>query len=194
MKTVCVYCGSSAGKSEKYKIAAVELGKEIAKRKLTLVYGGGNIGLMGVLADSVMKNGGKVTGVIPKNLFKRELAKKDITKLIVAKDMHERKAIMANLSDAFIALPGGIGTLEEFSEAVTWNQLKIHQKPCGLLNVKGYFNNFINFLNHSIKEDFFKKSEKFLIIIEKDPEILIKKLKKFKKIKKVKNWKEILEY
>jgi len=193
MRTICVYCGSGVGANKKYREAAVELGKEIASRDLTLVYGGGNIGLMEVLATTVLAGGGKVIGVIPKGLFSLNLAKKNITQLIVAKDMHERKAIMSNLSDAFIALPGGIGTLEEFAEAVTWNQLHIHQKPCGILNVNGYFNHLIDFLNHSVKEKFFKVSERNLIVIDKEPKTLLKKLSLRKVLKASKNWEEILE-
>jgi len=193
MKTVCVYCGSSVGKTDKYKKAAVELGKEIARRHLGLVFGGGNIGLMNVLAGSVIENGGKVIGVIPRNLFKRKLARKGLAKLYVLKDMHSRKAKMADLSDAFIALPGGIGTLEEFAEAATWNQLHIHHKPCALLNVNGYFNNLIKFLDSAVKEGFFKRSDRSAIIVEKDPSALISKLLRIRKPPHKKDWKDILE-
>ncbi|MFC1501324.1 TIGR00730 family Rossman fold protein [Elusimicrobiota bacterium] len=177
MKKICVFCGSSSGNNSKYKNIAKDLGTLLAKNNFGLVFGGGKVGIMGVLAASVMSGGGEVIGVIPEKLCTDALVKRDVTKLYVVKDMHERKAKMADLSDAFIALPGGIGTLEEFAEAVTWNQLDIHKKPCSLLNIEGYFNHFISFLGHMVKENFFSESEKSLIVVEKEPGILIKRLK-----------------
>jgi uncharacterized protein (TIGR00730 family) len=193
MKTICVYCGSSVGRGTKYIKAATALGRELANQKLTLVYGGGNIGLMNVLAGSALKHGGNVIGVIPRNLFGMKLARKDISKLIVTRDMHSRKAKMAELSDAFIALPGGIGTLEEFAEAVTWNQLHIHAKPCGLLNTGGYFDKLIKYLEHSVKENFYNNDDRASIIVEKDPAKIISKMRKAKTQLNIKDWKEILE-
>ena len=193
MKTICVYAGSSVGRGVRYKKAAAELGREIVRQKLTLVYGGGNIGLMNALADSVLKHGGKVIGVIPKDLFDKNLAKQGITRLIVTRDMHSRKAKMSALSDGFIALPGGIGTLEEFSEAVTWNQLHIHAKPCGLLNAGGYFDRLIKYLDHSVKENFYRKEDRAAIIVSKDPAKMISIMKRTKKQPFIKDWKEILE-
>jgi uncharacterized protein (TIGR00730 family) len=138
MKRICVFCGSSAGNRPEYRVAAEGLGAELVRRKIGLVYGGGNVGLMGVLADAVLRAGGEAVGVIPEHLMGREVGHKGLTKLHVVHSMHERKALMADLSDAFVALPGGFGTLEEFCEAATWTQLGLHAKPCGVLNVLGY--------------------------------------------------------
>jgi uncharacterized protein (TIGR00730 family) len=137
MKRICVFCGSSSGNRPEYRAAAEELGTELARRNIGLVYGGGNVGLMGVLADAVLGAGGEAVGVIPEHLMAREIGHDGLTKLDVVRSMHERKALMADLSDAFIALPGGFGTLEEFCEVVTWTQLGLHSKPCGILNVLG---------------------------------------------------------
>ena len=138
MKRICVFCGSSQGSRPEYRAAAEELGTELARRGTGLVYGGTSVGLMGVLADAVLRAGGEAVGVIPERLMKREVGHKGLTKLHVVRSMHERKALMADLSDAFIAMPGGYGTLEEFCEIVTWAQLGLHAKPCGILNVQGY--------------------------------------------------------
>jgi len=135
MKRICVFCGSSPGSRPEYRAAAEELGAELARRGTGLVYGGGNVGLMGVLADAVLRAGGEAVGVIPKHLMAREVGHNGLTKLHVVRSMHERKALMADLSDAFVAMPGGYGTLEEFCEIVTWAQLGLHAKPCGILNV-----------------------------------------------------------
>src|SRR3984957_8872897 len=137
LKRVCVYCGSSIGAKREYAAAARSLGQMLSKRKLELVYGGGNIGLMGVLADAVMQSGGRVIGVIPESLAVKEVAHKGLTELRVVKSMHERKAMMVSLADAFVAMPGGFGTFEEFCEVLTWAQLGLHRKPHGLLNVNG---------------------------------------------------------
>ena len=135
MKRVCVFCGSSAGSRPEYRACAEELGAELARRKIGLVFGGGNVGLMGAIADSVLKAGGEAIGVIPEHLMNLEIGHKQLAKLHVVRSMHERKAMMADLSDAFIALPGGFGTLEEFCEVLTWSQLGLHEKPCGIVNV-----------------------------------------------------------
>jgi uncharacterized protein (TIGR00730 family) len=139
MKRICVFCGSSQGNRTEYRAAAEELGAELVRRNIGLVYGGGNVGLMGLLADSVLQAGGEAVGVIPENLMAREVGHNGLTKLHVVHSMHERKTLMADLSDAFIALPGGFGTFEEFCEIVTWAQLGLHAKPCGILNVLGYY-------------------------------------------------------
>src|SRR6266481_626511 len=137
LRAVCVFCGSSFGRRAEYREAAEELGRLLARRGISLVYGGGNVGLMGVIADACLGAGGRVVGVMPRSMVDREIAHLGLTELHVVESMHERKALMADLSDAFIALPGGYGTLEEFAEVVTWSQLGIQVKPCGLLNVEG---------------------------------------------------------
>lgn len=156
MRRICVFAGSSRGARPEYAAAARTLGIELAGRGLELVYGGGNIGLMGVVADAVLDRGGRVTGVIPERLADLEVAHREVSELRIVDTMHERKAVMAELSDGFIALPGGIGTLEEMFEAVTWNVLRIHDKPCGLLNVGGYYDGLLQFLRHTVDERFFK--------------------------------------
>ena len=135
MKRICVFCGSSPGSRPEYRAAAEEMGAELVRKNVALVYGGGDVGLMGIIADAVLKAGGQVQGIIPENLMAREIGHKGLTKLHVVRSMHERKALMADLSDAFIAMPGGFGTLEEFFEVLTWTQLGLHAKPCGMLNV-----------------------------------------------------------
>ena len=137
MRRICVFCGSSPGSRPEYGDAAEEMGSELARRNIGLVYGGGNVGLMGTIADAVLKAGGEAQGVIPEHLMAREIGHRGLTKLHVVRSMHERKALMADLCDAFIALPGGFGTLEEFCEVVTWTQLGLHAKPCGILNILG---------------------------------------------------------
>lgn len=179
MKKICVFCGSSSGKNISHLIAAQNLGKILAKRNISLVYGGGNVGIMGELANTVLNYNGEVIGVIPENLVFREAALKEVTELIVVKSMHERKAKMAELSDGFIALPGGIGTLEEFFEIWTWAQLGIHSKPIGMLNVKGYYSGLIEFLKHTVSEEFLKKEIYDLIIFENEPGELIDKMNSF---------------
>src|ERR1700746_2158218 len=139
MKRICVFCGSSAGSKPEYRASAQQLGAELTRRKIGLVYGGGNVGLMGAIADSVLEAGGEAIGVIPEHLMSREIGHNRLTKLHIVRSMHERKALMSDLSDAFVALPGGFGTLEEFCEVVTWTQLGLHAKPCGILNVIGCF-------------------------------------------------------
>lgn len=156
MRRICVFAGSSKGTRPEYAAAARTLGIELAGRGLELVYGGGNIGLMGIVADAVLDRGGRVTGVIPERLADLEVAHREVSDLRIVDTMHERKAVMAELSDGFIALPGGIGTLEELFEAVTWNVLHIHDKPCGLLNVGGYYDGLLQFLRHTVDERFFK--------------------------------------
>jgi uncharacterized protein (TIGR00730 family) len=150
MRSICVFCGSSLGADPAFKRAAELLGEALARRDITLVYGGGNVGLMGVLADQVMRFDGRVIGVIPKTLVEKELAHRGITQIRIVGSMHERKALMAELADGFLALPGGFGTVEEFSEVLTWGQLGLHQKPMGVLNVSAYFDQLLRFLDHAV--------------------------------------------
>ena len=169
LKRVCIYCGSSIGAKPEYAAAARSLGKILVERKLELVYGGGNIGLMGVVADAVIEAGGKVTGVIPEALEAKEVAHRGLTKLHVVKSMHERKALMVSLADAFIAMPGGFGTFEEFCEVLTWAQLGLHRKPHGLLNVAGFYDPFLAFLDHATTENFIRPVHRELVISDADP-------------------------
>lgn len=170
---LCVFCGSSAGLNPEFANAAQALAVELARREIEIVYGGGNVGLMGVVADAALAAGGKVTGVIPHGLVSRELAHPALTALHVVKSMHERKALMAELSDGFIALPGGFGTLEEFCEVVTWTQLGIHQKPCALLNVAGYYDGLLAFLAHALQEQFLRPTHFEIVVASSDPQDLI---------------------
>jgi uncharacterized protein (TIGR00730 family) len=164
MQSVCVFCGSNSGRREAYAAAAGQLGEELMRRGLTPVYGGGDVGLMGRLADVMLEAGGRVIGVIPKALVQREVAHAGLTELRVVDSMHERKALMAELADAFIALPGGIGTLEELCEVLTWAQLGIHRKPVGLLNVDGYFTPLIGMLDHAVAEGFMQTDHRRLLL------------------------------
>jgi len=187
MKNICVFCGSNPGKNPHHLTAAQNLGKNLAKENITLIYGGGNIGIMGELANSVLKYNGKVIGVIPEDLVAREVAMFDITELIIVKSMHERKAKMSELSDGFIALSGGIGTLEEFFEVWTWAQLGIHNKPIGILNVDNYYDKLMDFIKVSIDENFVKKEYLDMIIVEKESGSLIDKMKNYKPVE-VRKW------
>jgi uncharacterized protein (TIGR00730 family) len=166
LRRLCVFCGSSPGANPLYHTTARDVGLELVRRGVGLVYGGGNIGLMGVLADAVLGAEGDVTGVIPEALMAREVGHRGITDLRIVKTMHERKALMAELSDGFIALPGGIGTFEEFFEIVTWAQLGLHAKPCALLNVNGFYDPLLRLLDHAIEEQFIRESHRSLIIVE----------------------------
>ncbi|MEC7126684.1 MAG: TIGR00730 family Rossman fold protein, partial [Pseudomonadota bacterium] len=156
IKKVCVYCGSGSGAGGVYLKGARELGQEFLSREIELIYGGASIGLMGELANTVLQGGGKVTGVMPEGLFRREVPHHDLTEMIKVSTMHERKAIMADLADAFIALPGGLGTAEELFEILTWSQLKIHSKPCGILNTAGYYDKLSEFLTHAVDQQFIR--------------------------------------
>jgi len=173
MNRACVFCGSSSGVRASYAQAAQAMGNALIRRGMGLVYGGGNVGLMGAIAETMMRGGGEVIGVIPEALVQRELALVDVTQLIVVRSMHERKAKMAELSDAFIAMPGGFGTFEEFCEIITWAQLGLHRKPCGILNVDGYYDPFLNLFDHAVAEGFVRPANRLLVTQETDPERLL---------------------
>jgi hypothetical protein len=173
MKAVCVYCGASPGRLDVYAEAACALGQALVARDLGLVYGGASIGLMGLVADTVLQLGGRAVGVIPQALARKEVVHRHLTELHVTQSMHERKTMMAELSDGFIAMPGGIGTFEEIFEIWTWAQLGIHAKPCGLLNVAGYFDALTRFLDHATAEAFLKPPHRALLIVEQQPQALL---------------------
>jgi len=173
INSICIYCGSSPGRLEAYGLAACALAEALVRRNIRLVYGGAGIGIMGRVADQVLKLGGQAIGVIPKALAHKEVAHKNLTQLHVTQSMHERKMLMAELSDGFIALPGGIGTLEELFEIWTWAQLGFHTKPCGLLNVEGYYDALIGFLDHVLAEQFVKKDHHAMLIVETNPDALL---------------------
>jgi len=176
MKRVCVFCGSNAGVREDYRNSAQALARALAGRALALVYGGGNVGLMGVVADAMLKAGGEVIGVIPQALVAREVAHRGLTELRIVDTMHQRKALMNELSDAFVALPGGFGTLEEFFEMLTWSQLGIHRKPSGLLNVSGYYDDLLAMLDHAAAEGFLLPANRKLVIADTDADGLVQRL------------------
>jgi uncharacterized protein (TIGR00730 family) len=179
MKRICVFCGSNTGLDPIYIETAQRVGEFFAENNIELVYGGGRIGLMGKVADAVMKNGGKVLGVIPEALAIREVAHAGLTELFVVGSMHERKAMMAELSDGFIALPGGFGTFEEFCEIITWAQLGIHQKPCAILNVGGFYDNLIALFDHSTAQNFIRPEHRSLVLEGENIRELYQKMKNF---------------
>ncbi|MGH6629519.1 MAG: TIGR00730 family Rossman fold protein [Burkholderiales bacterium] len=176
MRSVCVFCGSNTGAGEAYAGAARKLARAIVGRRLRRVYGGGSIGLMGVLGEAALAAGGQVIGVTPRRLVEREVVHAGLTELRVVETMHERKALMAELSDGFIALPGGLGTLDELFEMLTWTQLGIHRKPCALLDVDGYFGKLAAFLDHAVEQRFVKAEHRSMLIAERDPEALLDRL------------------
>ncbi len=173
MKRICVFCGSSSGNKPEYAAAAREMGRALAERKIGLVYGGGGVGLMGTVADACLAAGGEVIGVIPRGLATKELAHAGLTDLRVVETMHDRKALMAELADAFIALPGGFGTFEEFFEVLTWSQLGIHRKPCAFLNVAGYFDPLVTLFDHSVTEGFVYAEHRKLILYAAETKVLL---------------------
>jgi uncharacterized protein (TIGR00730 family) len=185
MQNICVYCGSNPGKSPEYVLAARELGRELVARCLGLVYGGASVGLMGAVADAVLQSGGRAIGVIPHSLATREIAHQGLDELIGL--MHERKAKMAELSSGFIAMPGGWGTIEEIFEALTWAQLGFHDKPCGLLNVAGYFGHLGAFLDHAMQERFVREEYRPMMMIESRPAVLLNRFADYQ-APKVRKW------
>ena len=177
MKSICVYCGANAGVSPVYAEQARALAKAMVDANIALVYGGGNVGLMGIIADEVLRLGGEVTGVIPTALVEREVGHTGLTRQFIVKDMHERKAMMAQLADGFIAMPGGMGTLEELFEMLTWSQLGIHTKPVGLLNVDGFYDGLMGFIGHASGEGFIRPQHAALMMVEADPQALVQRLR-----------------
>jgi uncharacterized protein (TIGR00730 family) len=177
MDTVCVFCGSSPGARPAYTEATEELARLLAAEGIGVVYGGGGVGLMGKLADAVLAHGGAITGVIPRALVDREIEHRQVEDMRVVDSMHERKALMAELADAFVALPGGIGTLEELVEVFTWSQLGLHRKPCGLLNVEGYYQRLADFLDHAVQERFLLEQHRATLMAESDPGALLERLR-----------------
>lgn len=179
MKSICVYCGSSPGLLKEYHDAAAQLGEMLALQKITMVYGGGNVGLMGIAADAALSAGGTVIGIMPEALVRKEVAHRGLSELRVVKSMHERKLAMAELSDGFVALPGGMGTAEEILEVFTWVQLGIHIKPCGLLNVAGFFEGFRIQFDRMVKDRFLREEQINQLIVESQVEDLVGRLISF---------------
>lgn len=176
LKTLCVFCGSSAGARPVYTDAAREMGEALVARDITLVFGGGRVGLMGEIARTVLAGGGRVVGVIPRALMRKEIAYEDLTELHVVDSMHERKAMMAERSDGFIAMPGGYGTFEEFCEVLTWSQLGFHHKPVALLNVAGYYDGLLALFDHAVAEAFVRPLHRSMVIAGSDPLALLDRL------------------
>lgn len=176
IKTVSVYCGSSLGKEKIYMDKAAELGEVICEHEMSLVYGGGNIGLMGAIANTVLQKGGRVTGVLPHFLNKKEVGNLDVDELILVESMHERKKKISDLSDAFIAMPGGFGTLEEVAEMLTWTQLGLSRKPIGLLNVNNYYDHLLGQFDNMVEEGFLKKDNRKMLVDDPEPRALLKKM------------------
>ena len=179
MKSLCVFCGSSPGQDPAYANLAAQLGRTLAQRNIGVVYGGGRAGLMGVLADAALAAGGEVIGVIPQALMVKELAHAGLSELHVVASMHERKALMAERADGMIALPGGFGTLEEWFEVLTWSQLGFHAKPCGLLNVAGYYDPLLAFLDHTVDERFVQRAHRDMIIASTSSVDLLRMMAEF---------------
>lgn len=182
MKSICVFCGSSMGNNPAYKDEAEKLGILLAKENITLVYGGGNVGLMGIIADSNLQASGQCVGVMPGRLMDLEIAHDNLTELIVVDSMNERKGKMADLSDGFIAMPGGFGTLDELAEVLTYNQLRLYDKPVGILNINGYFDLLLDFFDHSVEEKFVRAEHRNNIIISDDAEELLRKMMEYKPV------------
>lgn len=179
MNSIAVFCGSSIGASNAYREGAIQLGKELAKRQITLIYGGASVGIMATVANTVLQEGGKVIGVIPTLLEEREIAHQQLTELIVVKTMHERKSKMMELADGFIALPGGPGTLEEFFEVFTWNQIGLIQKPCAIFNIEQYFDLLISFFDHMQQEQFLKAQYREALIVDAEAAALLDQCQSF---------------
>ncbi|MGI8911050.1 MAG: TIGR00730 family Rossman fold protein [Rubrobacteraceae bacterium] len=179
MKSICVFCGSSFGTEPAYEEAARHLGQTLAEAGITLVYGGGNVGLMGVAADAALEAGGEVIGVIPEALMRREIGHPGLANLYVVGSMHERKAKMAELSDGFVALPGGTGTLEELFEILTWAQLGEHEKPCGLLDIAGYYGPLLAVFGHMVEKGFLKERHREMLLVEREPAALLERFARY---------------
>jgi uncharacterized protein (TIGR00730 family) len=175
-RRICIFCGSSAGLRPEYRTAAERIAVELARRKVGIVFGGGCVGLMGIVADTALAHGGHVIGVIPSAMVAREIAHRGLPDLRIVASMHERKALMARLSDAFIALPGGFGTFEEFCEVVTWTQLGLHGKPCGLLNVAGYFDGLVALFDRAVADGFIRGENRGIVLADSEPGALLERL------------------
>ena len=188
VERICVFCGASPGGRPVSREATAQLARLLAEEGIGVVYGGGGVGLMGALADAVIAEGGELTGVIPRSLVDREIAHRDVMDMRVVGSMHERKALMADLADAFIALPGGIGTLEELFEVYTWAQLGLHQKPCALLNVEGYYDGIEDFLSHAVAERFLREETRALLLVDSNPATLLERLHNFEPRAVVPKW------
>jgi uncharacterized protein (TIGR00730 family) len=187
IKRVCVFCGSSPGARPAYAAAAAAMARSLVARGLTIVYGGGNVGLMGTLADAARAAGGDVIGVIPRSLVAKEVSHTELPDLRIVESMHERKALMADLADAFIAMPGGYGTFEEFCEILTWTQLGLQRKPCGMLNTEGYYNPLLQMFDLAVVEQFVKPVHREMFIADADPEVLLERLLAYQ-VPKVDKW------
>ena len=176
MKNICVYCGSASGTNPEYVESARRVGTILARRGQGLIYGGGRVGLMGVIADAVLSGGGRVLGVIPEALATKEVAHHGLSELLVVDDMHQRKALMARRADAFLTLPGGIGTFEEFFETLSWAALDLHRKPMGILNVDGYFDHLLGFVGHAVEMGFIRSQQAAQIVVSDEPGRLLDQL------------------
>jgi uncharacterized protein (TIGR00730 family) len=185
---MCVFCGSSPGARPAYGEAAEELGRLLVERGIGLVYGGGAVGLMGRLADAVLAEGGEAIGVLPRALVEKEIGHTGLADLRVVGSMHERKALMADLADGFVALPGGLGTVEELFEVYTWAQLGLHRKPCALLDVEGYYEGIASFLARAVEERFLREDHRAMLIVERDPRALLDRLSEFEPEAVVPKW------
>ncbi len=188
MRRLCVFCGSSPGARPAYGEAAEELGRLLVAEGIGLVYGGGKVGLMGRLADAVLAEGGEAIGVMPEALVAKEIGHPGLDDMRVVGSMHERKALMADLSDAFVALPGGLGTVEELFEVYTWSQLGLHLKPCALLDVEGYYEGIATFLSHAVQERFVRADHRDMLIVEQEPRLLVERLRAFEPAAVVPKW------
>ncbi|MBT8058203.1 MAG: TIGR00730 family Rossman fold protein [Gammaproteobacteria bacterium] len=187
MKRICVYCGSSPGRLPAYREAADRLGRVLAERRIGLVYGGASVGVMGAVADAVLDEGGETIGVIPRSLATKEVAHHGLDELVVVDSMHQRKAKMAELSDGFVALPGGWGTIEEIFEMLTWAQLGFHEKPCGLLNVAAYFDPLFTFLERAIEQRFVKEDHRPMMMMDSNPAALLDRFSDYR-APRVRKW------
>jgi uncharacterized protein (TIGR00730 family) len=188
VQRLCVFCGSSPGARPAYGEAAEELGRLLVAEEIGLVYGGGKVGLMGRLADAVLDEGGEAIGVLPEALMAKEIGHPGLDDLRVVGSMHERKALMAELADGFVALPGGLGTVEELFEVYTWSQLGLHRKPCALLDVEGYYGRVASFLDHAVEERFLREDHRAMLLVETQPRALLERLRRFEPAAIVPKW------
>jgi uncharacterized protein (TIGR00730 family) len=186
MKSICVFCGSSMGARPEYRQAAAELGRLLLERKIKLIYGGANVGLMKTLADTVLEGGGEVIGIMPRILVEKEVAHQNLTKMYTVDSMSERKSLMVEFSDAFIAMPGGFGTLDELAEVITYNQLRLTDKPIGILNIAGYFDALLSFFDHITDEGFLRQEHRQNLIVDKKVDSLLLKMGRFKPVEMAK--------